>query len=159
MDVKVDYRTLTRTVEGLGSLDQNVLDALAALIREYVVQMLADAVALVPKKTGRLADHLIGRIDKGSASVYGIVGTRGVAYAHFQEHGFHGTESFAASLRTVKQVFGRPITATQAVRAHVRQLDYSGQPFLLPVLERYWPEIQQAMIDTVARTVRENLPS
>jgi phage gpG-like protein len=77
----------------------------------------------------------------------GVMGQWGtnVRYAGVHEFGFRGTVSVRAHLRQVTQVFGRPISATQHVRAHSRRMNLPERSFLRSALKEMQPRIETEM--------------
>lgn len=85
-------------------------------------------------RTGRLRRSIGQVVEDSGDQVAGVVSTP-VVYAPMQEYGFSGAESVRASLRTIRQAFGRPITERQVdVRAHTRQVKYPAHSFLRTAL-------------------------
>ena len=157
MDIKVDYRALTKMAEGFGNLNKETLDNLEVLVKYWAAQIMVPlAKGLVPKRTGRLAQGIAARSSRGDSSVYGTVRVKDVAYAHIVEHGFQGLEQVAQYSRTVKSVYGRQITAAQTVRAHDRQVNTAAESFLQPVLEQAWPAFQEAALACVLKTAQDH---
>jgi hypothetical protein len=76
------------------------------------------------------------------------------AYARAHEFGFTGTVDVRASVRRVRQAFGRPISEKVInIRAHSRRMALPERSFLRSALEEMGPAIR----DEVEAAVREAL--
>lgn len=85
-------------------------------------------------RTGTLRRSIGQVVIEDGGKVAGVVSTN-VKYGRVHEYGFAGTESVRASLRTVKQAFGRPIEPRQVnVRAHSRRVNLPARSFLRSAL-------------------------
>ena len=96
-------------------------------------------------RTGALKSSIDLRVDQGarfvSASVFSDL-----RYGATQEYGFAGTVSVRASLRRIREAFGRPIAEkTSSVRAHNRRMDLPERSFLRSGLEDVTPAIRAAV--------------
>jgi hypothetical protein len=89
------------------------------------------------------------RADRTTATIFSDSG-----YARVHEFGFSGEVTVRASLRRIREAFGRPIAEkTIAVGAHSRGISLPERSFLRSALEEMAPEIR----DEVAATLREGL--
>ena len=104
-------------------------------------------------RSGALKSSIDVRIDKSAAGVTATVFTD-LDYAAAQEYGFSGTVNVRASLRLIKQAFGRPIgTKTVSVRAHSRQMDLPARSFLQSALDDMAPNISADVEDALRETI------
>jgi len=77
-------------------------------------------------------------------------------YGAAQEYGFAGTVSVGASLRWIREAFGRPIAEkTISVRAHNRRMDLPERSFLRSGLEDMTPAIRAAVEAGVAEATSQ----
>lgn len=68
----------------------------------------------------------------------------------FHELGFAGTETVGEHLRTMRQVYGRPVAPFAVdVAAHSASFDYPAHSFMRAALEALTPKIEAALGDTV----------
>jgi hypothetical protein len=92
-------------------------------------------------RSGALKSSIDVEIDKSATGVSATVFTD-LDYGAAQEYGFSETVDVRASLRLIKQAFGRPIaTKTISVRAHSRQMDLPARSFLQSALDDMTPDI------------------
>ncbi len=114
---------------------QSRLQGLAAAIRaELTLEIQAQAGALADTARG-LAGGMLG--DSITAEPDGLQAEIGsdLPYARLQEMGFQGSESVKASLREIREVFGRAVTPHPiAVGAFQRTVDRPAKPYLAPAL-------------------------
>ena len=102
-------------------------------------------------RTGALQSSVDLRVDQGAGSITATVFTNSI-YARAQEYGFSGTVNVRASVRRIKEAFGRPIAEkTISVRSHSRRMDLAGHSFLRSALEDMTTEIS----DGVEAALRE----
>jgi hypothetical protein len=102
-------------------------------------------------RTGALRSSINLETDQNagrfSATVFADSG-----YAGPQEYGFSGIVNVRASLRRIREAFGRPIAEkTINVRAHSRNMHLGEHSFLRSTLEEMAPEIK----DEVEAVLRE----
>jgi phage gpG-like protein len=90
---------------------------------------------VLKNRTGRLRSSIHHQVDIGAATVTASIYTN-VAYAHFWEYGFSGTESVRQHLRHIITAFGRPLETPKdvLVRAHSRRVDQPARSFLRSTL-------------------------
>ncbi|HEX3884750.1 MAG TPA: phage virion morphogenesis protein [Stellaceae bacterium] len=100
-------------------------------------------------RTGNLRASINTEVADSGSRVAATVGT-GVRYGRVHEYGFQGIVSVRAHLRHVTQVFGRPVAATQNVRAHSRQVNLPERSFLRSALREMQGTIQAALNKAVA---------
>jgi Bacteriophage HK97-gp10, putative tail-component len=103
-------------------------------------------------RSGKLQSSVVLDVetDAGGTTATSGVG-HDIPYAAYQEYGFRGVETVRAHLRTVKQVFGRPIAAHQiSVRSFSRRVDYPAHSYLRSALADVAPELLAGVEDAVA---------
>jgi len=106
-------------------------------------------------RTGALKSSIDLRVDQGARIVSASVFTD-LRYGAAQEYGFAGTVSVGASLRWIREAFGRPIAEkTISVRAHNRRMDLPERSFLRSVLEDMTPAIRAAVEAGVAEATSQ----
>ena len=129
---------------------------LGEALRDRVQQNLSGAV--LRRRSGRLAGSVALQVEateEGIAVRLGI-DSAAVPYAAYQEYGFRGTETVRASLRMIKQAFGRPIgERAVSVRSFTRSVDYPAHAFLRSALDETAPDIRLAVEEAVDATVAE----
>ena len=129
-------------------------------------------------RSGRLARSIRSNINEEFVTEGGrvvgmstTVGTN-VEYAAYHEFGFHGTEQVSAHVRRIKsrstfsrvervskktgKTYNAKVQASQGiafVRAHSRQVNYAGHPFMRPALA----DLQPTMRENIAAVVRAAL--
>lgn len=92
-------------------------------------------------------DLLTGRV--------GIFGGPTLGYGRAHEFGFSGTVTVPEHLRTIRQVFGRPITPREVlVSAHPRSLRLPERSFLRSALSEMAPDIRRELEAGLAEGVR-----
>jgi hypothetical protein len=106
-------------------------------------------------RTGSLRSSIELQIDQGGAAISASVFTDS-RYAGVQEYGFAGTVSVRASLRCIREAFGRPIAEkTISVRAYDRRMDFPERSFLRSALEDMTPAIRDGIEAALAETVSQ----
>lgn len=104
-------------------------------------------------RTGTLRRSINQAVETRSDGVWAIVGTP-VVYARVHEYGFQGTEAVRAHLRTIRQVWGRPISPKQIeVSAHARRVNLPERSFLRSTLRDFETRAKEA----IARAATEAL--
>ena len=106
-------------------------------------------------RTGSLRSSIKLRIDRSGGTITADVFSDS-RYAGVQEFGFAGTVSVRASLRCIREAFGRPIVErTINVRAYDRRMDLPERSFLRSALEDMGPaireEVQAALSEAVSQ--------
>jgi len=106
-------------------------------------------------RTGALKSNIDLRVDQGARSVTTSVFTD-LRYGAAQEYGFAGTVSVGASLRRIREAFGRPIAEkTISVRAFNRRMDLPERSFLRSALEDMTPAIRKGVEAALAEAVSQ----
>ncbi|HEU0155341.1 MAG TPA: hypothetical protein VFQ82_04670 [Stellaceae bacterium] len=128
---------LARAIAGLGAeLQQRVQDKLAG--------------QPLQTRSGRLRSSIDLSIQTNASASAATVSTA-LDYARAQEFGFSGVVGIRASLRRIREAFGRPIAEKVInVRAYRRRFDLPGRSFLGSALDDMTPEIG-AEIDAALR--------
>jgi len=104
-------------------------------------------------RTGSLKSSIDLRVDQSSGAITASVFSDS-RYAGVQEYGFAGTVSVRASLRRIREAFGRPIAEkTMRVRAYDRRMDLPERSFLRSALEDMAPAIRDEMEAVLAAGV------
>jgi bacteriophage HK97-gp10 putative tail-component len=106
-------------------------------------------------RTGSLRSSINLRIDRSGGTITADVFSDS-RYAGVQEYGFAGTVSIGASLRRIREAFGRPIAErTVSVRAYDRRMDLPQRSFLRSALDEMGPtirgEVQAALAEAVSQ--------
>jgi phage gpG-like protein len=100
-------------------------------------------------RTGNLRASIHTETSESGSRISAIVGT-GLRYGRVNEYGFQGIVSVRAHLRRVTQVFGRPVSAVQNVRAMTRQVNLPERSFLRSALREMQGTITTALNTAVA---------
>ena len=92
-------------------------------------------------RSGALRQSIAVHVDQNDTGVRATVSSD-LSYAAAQEYGFAGTVNVRASLRQIKQAFGRPIASeTISVSAHSRRMNLPERSFLRSALDDLTPDI------------------
>jgi hypothetical protein len=106
-------------------------------------------------RTGTLKSTIDYRVGQSARGAIADVFTA-LRYAAAQEYGFTGTVSVGASLRRIRQSFGRPIAEkTISVRAYDRRMSLPERSFLRSALEDMTPAIGEAINAAVAEAISD----
>ena len=106
-------------------------------------------------RTGTLKSSIDCRVGQSARGATADVFTA-LRYAAAQEYGFTGTVSVGASLRRIRQSFGRPIAEkTISVRAYDRRMSLPERSFLRSALEDMTPAIGEAINAAVAEAISD----
>ena len=106
-------------------------------------------------RTGSLRSSIDLRVDQSGGAITASVFSDS-RYAGVQEYGFAGTVSVRASLRRIREAFGRPIAEkTISVRAHDRRMDLPERSFLRSALEDMTPAIRDGVEAALAEAVSQ----
>ncbi|EPG7693257.1 hypothetical protein RKQ66_17850 [Acinetobacter baumannii] len=99
-------------------------------------------------QSGRLRGSVSSKVEEDKDWIEGTVGAGGalVPYAFAHEFGLKGALAIKAHLRTIKKVFGQPITLRQImIKAHSRKVDMKERRFM------------RDSLDEVAKIVPKNI--
>jgi hypothetical protein len=106
-------------------------------------------------RTGSLKSSIDLRVDQSGGAITASVYSDS-RYAGVQEYGFAGTVSVRASLRRIREAFGRPIAEkTISVRAYDRRMDLPERSFLRSALEDMTPAIRDEVEAALAEAVSQ----
>jgi len=106
-------------------------------------------------RTGSLKSSIDLRVDQSSGAITASIFSDS-RYAGVQEYGFAGTVSVRASLRRIREAFGRPITEkTISVRAYDHRMDLPERSFLRSALEDMAPAIRDKVEAVLAAEVSQ----
>lgn len=104
-------------------------------------------------RSGALKSSIDVATDQGAATITATVYTD-LDYGAAQEYGFSGTVNVRASLRQIKEAFGRPIAAkTIAVGAHSRRMNLPERSFLRSALDDMAPDIGAGVEDALREAI------
>jgi hypothetical protein len=110
---------------------------------------------VLKSRTGNLKSSIDYRVDQSARGATADVFTA-LRYAAAQEYGFTGTVSVGASLRRIRQAFGRPIAEkTISVRAYDGRMSLPERSFLRSALEDMTPAIGDAVDAAVTEAVSD----
>jgi hypothetical protein len=108
---------------------------------------------VLKSRTGALRSGIDLRVAQSARGVTASVFTD-LRYAAAQEYGFAATVSVGASLRRIREAFGRPIAEkTISVRAHNRRMNLPERSFLRSALEDMTPAIREGVEAALAEAV------
>ena len=106
-------------------------------------------------RSGTLKSSIDLRIDQSAGAITASVFTDS-RYAGVQEYGFAGTVSVRASLRRIREAFGRPIAEkTISVRAYNRRMNLPERSFMRSALEDMTPAIRDGVDAALAEAVSQ----
>ena len=110
---------------------------------------------VLKSRSGALKSSVDLRVAQSARGVTANVFTD-LQYGAAQEYGFAGTVSVGASLRRIKQAFGRPIAEkTISIRAYDRRMDLPERSFLRSALEDMTPAIREGLEAALAEAVSQ----
>ena len=108
---------------------------------------------VLKSRTGALKSSIDYRVDQSARGATAEVFTA-LRYGAAQEYGFTGTVSVGASLRRIREAFGRPIAEkTISVRAYDRRMALPERSFLRSALDDMTPAIRDAVDAALAEAV------
>ena len=104
-------------------------------------------------RSGALKSSIDVAVEHSGAGIIATVFTN-LDYAAAQEYGFSGTVNVRASLRLIKEAFGRPIAAKAiGVGAHSRRMDLPARSFLRSALADMAPDISAGVDDVLREAI------
>ena len=132
---------------------QSVGRSALRLQREVMQNRLSGQVLNV--RTGNLRRSIHQRVTNTGSAVIGEVNTN-VRYGKAHEYGFAGTVNVKASLRQVRQAFGRPLKNPRyvQVRAHSRNVRLPERSFLRTALRDMKPMIETDLQKSIEGALR-----
>lgn len=137
------------------AVNSRLLRALAQLGIELQRDVQQDKLSgqVLRSRTGSLKSSIDFRVDQSGSAITASVFSDS-RYAGAQEYGFAGTVSVRASLRRIREAFGRPIAEkTISVRAYDRRLDLPERSFLRSALDDMTPAIRDEVETALAEAV------
>ncbi|RKV74398.1 MAG: HK97 gp10 family phage protein [Neisseria sp.] len=132
---------------------QSVGRSALRLQREVMQNRLSGQVLNV--RTGNLRRSIHQQVTNTGSAVIGEVNTN-VRYGKAHEYGFAGTVNVKASLRQVRQAFGRPLKSPRyvQVRAHSRNVRLPERSFLRSALRDMKPMIETDLQKSIEGALR-----
>nr|DAQ42893.1 MAG TPA: virion morphogenesis protein [Caudoviricetes sp.] len=132
---------------------QSVGRSALRLQREVMQNRLSGQVLNV--RAGNLRRSIHQRVTNTGSAVIGEVNTN-VRYGKAHEYGFTGTVNVKASLRQVRQAFGRPLKSPRyvQVRAHSRNVRLPERSFLRSALRDMKPMIETDLQKSIEGALR-----
>jgi hypothetical protein len=110
---------------------------------------------VLKSRTGTLKSSIDRRVDQNARGATTDIFTA-LRYGAAQEYGFTGTVSVGASLRRIREAFGRPIAEkTISVRAYDRRMALPERSFLCSALDDMTPAIRDAVDAALAEAVSQ----
>jgi hypothetical protein len=92
-------------------------------------------------RSGKLRSSIDLKVDRSLTEMNAVASTD-LDYGRTQEFGFAGVVGVKASLRRIREAFGRPIAEkTINIRAYRRRFDLPGRSFLASALDETTPDI------------------
>ena len=106
-------------------------------------------------RTGNLHRSIHQQVTSSGGLVVGEVNTN-VRYGVAHEYGFAGTVNVKASMRQIRQAFGRPLKSPRYVqiRAHSRNVKLPERSFLRSALRDMKPGIEADLQKSIERALR-----
>lgn len=106
-------------------------------------------------RTGNLHRSIHQQVTSSGGLVVGEVNTN-VRYGVAHEYGFAGTVNVKASMRQIRQAFGRPLKSPRYVqiRAHSRNVKLPERSFLRSALRDMKPKIEADLQKSIERALR-----
>ena len=148
-------------LERLRALDDAVNAGLARCVVQLGIELQRNVQQdklsgqVLKTRTGALKSSIDYRVDQSARGASAEVSTA-LQYGAAQEYGFTGTVSVGASLRRIRQAFGRPIAEkTISVRAYDRRMALPERSFLRSALEDMTPAIRDAVDAAIAEAVSD----
>ena len=109
---------------------------------------------VLSSRTGSLRSSIDLQVDQSGPITSSVFSNS--RYARVHEYGFAGTVSVRASLRRIREAFGRPIgEKTINVRAYDRRMDLPERSFLRTALEDMRPAIREGVEAALAEAVAQ----
>lgn len=106
-------------------------------------------------RTGNLRRSIHQRVTNTGSAVIGEVNTN-VRYGIAHEYGFAGNVNVKASLRQVKQAFGKPLKSPRYVhvRAHTRDVKLPERSFLRSALRDLTPKFADDLQKSIRKVLK-----
>ena len=148
-------------LERLRALPEAVNSRLLRLITQLgielqrVVQQDKLSGQVLRSRSGSLKSSIDVKVDQSGGAITASVFSES-RYAGAQEYGFAGTVRVRASLRRIREAFGRPIAEkTISVRAYDRRMDLPERSFLRSALDDMTPAIRNEVEAALAQAVSQ----
>ena len=152
-----DVQLLERLRALPGAINSGLLRGIAQLGIELQRHVQQDKLSgqVLRSRTGSLRSSISLQVDRSGGAVTASVFTDS-RYAGAQEYGFAGTVSVRASLRRIREAFGRPIAEKAiSVRAYDRRMDLPERSFLRSAVEDIPPAIRDEVEAALAKAVSQ----
>ncbi len=152
-----DEQLLERLRALPGTINSGLLRAITQLGIELQRNVQEDKLSgqVLRSRSGSLKSSIDFRVDQSGGAFTASVFSDS-RYAGVQEYGFAGTASVRASLRRIREAFGRPIAEkTISVRAYDRRMDLPERSFLRSALEDMAPAIRDEVEAALAEAVSQ----
>lgn len=135
------------------AVEQSIGRSVLKLQREVMQNRLSGQVLNV--RTGNLRRSIHQQVTSSGGLVVGEVNTN-VRYGVAHEYGFAGTVNVKASMRQIRQAFGRPLKSPRYVqiRAHTRNVKLPERSFLRSALRDMKPDIEADLQKSIERALR-----
>ena len=150
-----------QALERLRALPEAVNSRLLGAINRLGIELQQDVKQdklsgqVLTSRTGSLRSSIDFRIDQSGSTFTAMVFTDS-RYAAAQEYGFVGTVSVRASLRRIREAFGRPISEkTISVRAYDCRMNLPERSFLRSALKDMTPAIHDGVETALADAVSQ----
>ena len=150
-----------QALERLRALPEAVNSRLLSVITRLGIELQRDVQQdklsgqVLRRRTGSLKSSIDFRIDQSGGSITASVFSDS-RYAGAQEYGFAGTVTIRASLRRIREAFGRPIAEkTISVRAYDRRMNLAERSFLRSALNDMTPAIRDEVETAAAEAVSQ----
>jgi hypothetical protein len=150
-----------QALERLRALPEAVNSRLLGAINRLGIELQQDVKQdklsgqVLTSRTGSLRSSIDFRIDQSGSTFTATVFTDS-RYAAAQEYGFVGTVSVRASLRRIREAFGRPISEkTISVRAYDCRMNLPERSFLRSALKDMTPAIHDGVETALADAVSQ----
>ena len=150
-----------QALERLRALPEAVNSRLLGAINRLGIELQQDVKQdklsgqVLTSRTGSLRSSIDFRIDQSRSTFTATVFTDS-RYAAAQEYGFVGTVSVRASLRRIREAFGRPISEkTISVRAYDCRMNLPERSFLRSALKDMTPAIHDGVETALADAVSQ----
>jgi len=152
-----DEQLLERLRALPGAINLGLLRGITQLGIELQREVQQDKLSgqVLRSRTGSLKASIELQVDQSDGAISASIFTDS-RYASVQEYGFAGTVSVRASLRRIREAFGRPIAEkTIRVRAYDRRMDLAERSFLRSALKDMTPAIRDRVEAVLAEAVSQ----
>ena len=150
-----------QVLERLRALPEAVDSGLVRKITQLAIDLRRNAQQeklsgqVLKSRSGALKSSIDLRVERSAGHITASVFTD-LRYGAAQEYGFAGTVSVRASLRRIREAFGRPVAEKLiSVRAHDRRMNLPERSFLRSALEDMTPTIRQEVEAALAEAISQ----